>query len=206
MTVSIAAILASGSPRRASILRDAGVVAQVILPALDDADAPTDMRDPCAHVMSLAWFKARLVLGQIAQVQTQLPRWLIAADTMCVQDGRIIGKAASGDEARSMVRCFQGRTHEVVTGVCIVDRSSGARRLFFDSASVHLGELAPAQLDAYVASEDWRGKAGAYNYRDRLDAGWPLRCDGDPETVMGLPSRLVLPIIGAEPARARGRA
>ena len=135
MTVSIAAILASGSPRRASILRDAGVVAQVILPALDDADAPTDMRDPCAHVMSLAWFKARLVLGQIAQVQTQLPRWLIAADTMCVQDGRIIGKAASGDEARSMLRCFQGRTHEVVTGVCIVDRSSGARRLFFDSAS-----------------------------------------------------------------------
>ncbi|MBL9141407.1 MAG: Maf-like protein [Phycisphaerae bacterium] len=211
MTVQPAAILASGSPRRALILQRAGVKAQIVLPALDDADAPTDMRDPCAHVMSLAWFKARLVLGQISQGQvsgdpSKLPRWLIAADTMCVLDGRILGKASDAQELRGMLRSFQGRAHEVVTGVCIVDRTSGGRRLFFDSASVHLGELNAGEVDRYADSNEWQGKAGGYNYQDRLEAGWPLRCDGDPETVMGLPSRLVLPAIGAAPIRPKGTA
>lgn len=91
---------------------------------------------------------------------------------------------------------FDGREHEVITGVCLVDRQSGARRLFFDSAAVTLGEMDPHELERYVASGEWQGKAGGYNYEDRLAAGWPLRCLGDPQTIMGLPMRLVLPAMG----------
>jgi len=198
-----ALILASGSPRRAGILRSRGVEVQVVPPALDDADVPADTRDPCAHVMSLAWFKARLVLSQLPAADSApgraLPRWLVAADTMCVHDGRVLGKPADEAQVRSMLRSFEGREHTVVTGICVVDRSSGARRIFFDSAEVHLGDLAPGHVDAYVASGEWKGKAGGYNFQERVNAGWPLRCDGDPETVMGLPSRLVLPAVGLEP-------
>ncbi len=208
---SPAVILASGSPRRAAILRKAGIEPHVIAPALDDADAPSDQRDPCAHVMGLAWFKARVVLGQIARRAAEgaaddLPNWLVAADTMCFHDGRLIGKPRDEAALRSMIRSFQGRSHDVVTGICLVDRATGVRRLFFDSASVHLGEIAPEDLEAYVASGEWRGKAGGYNFGERLAAGWPLRCEGDPETVMGLPSRLVVPAIGAGPRAWRGGA
>ena len=94
-----------------------------------------------------------------------------------------------------MIESFVGRSHEVVTGMCVLDRASGRRHLVADSAGVALGALGDGDVAAYVASGDWRGKAGGYNYADRLAAGWPLRCDGDPETVMGLPSRLVLPIL-----------
>ncbi len=207
MTVSPTVILASTSARRAEILRRAGVQALVMAPSLDDSDAPLDAKDPCAFVMSLAWFKARLVLGDIAQNESKgarLPRWLVAADTMCVQDGRIIGKPADTQDLRRMLRSFEGRCHDVVTGVCIVDRQSQARHLFFDSAQVQLGTVEEQILQLYAESNQWQGKAGGYNYQDRVDAGWPLSCDGDPETVMGLPSRLVLPIIGVPNARSRG--
>lgn len=171
-----------------------------IVPILDDADAPTAPGNPCAMVMSLAWFKARQVLGQIALEKRgdggALPRWLVAADTMCVQDGRVFGKPADEAEMLKMLRAMQGRMHEVVTGVCIVDRHSGRRQLFFDAAQVHVGGLSAAQLETYRQGDQWRGRAGGYNLQDRIREGWPIRCEGDPETVEGLPSRLVLPAIG----------
>lgn len=199
MTEGMRAILASGSPRRRTMLEAAGVEPVIIVPRLDDADVPLAAQDPCALVMSLAWFKARIVLAQIAanrDVPADLPRWLVAADTVCVQDGRVRGKPTNAEEAHSMLRSFDGREHEVITGVCLVDRQSGARRLFFDSAAVTLGEMDPHELERYVASGEWQGKAGGYNYEDRLAAGWPLRCLGDPQTIMGLPMRLVLPAMG----------
>jgi septum formation protein len=207
MTALQTVILASTSARRARILHDAGVQALVMAPSLDDSDAPLEPKDPCAFVMGLAWFKARLVLGDIAQSQSKganLPRWLVAADTMCVQDGRVIGKPVDAQDLRRMLRSFEGRCHDVVTGVCIVDRHSQARHLFFDSAQVQLGTLQEQAVQQYAESREWQGKAGGYNYQDRVDAGWPLTCDGDPETVMGLPSRLVLPVIGVRNANPRG--
>jgi septum formation protein len=188
------AILASASPRRGAILRAAGVDFLTIVPAIDDADAPADGRDPERYVMSLAWFKARQVLAVARErLGNDGPRWIIAADTMCVHGGEVIGKPSDAAHAERMLRAFGGRMHEVVTGICIVDRADGSRRIFADAARVELGALPEPMLAAHLAAGAWRGKAGGYNYADCVDAGWPLRCDGDPETVMGLPSRLVLP-------------
>jgi septum formation protein len=186
-------ILASGSPRRRAILAEAGVRATVLVPAIDDATAPADGRNPAAYVMSLAWFKARQAMADAQAAFGQSgPRWIVAADTMCVRDGAVIGKPADRAEAEAMIRGFAGRAHSVVTGVCIVDRATGARTIFSDEAHVTLGPLGDAVLATYLAGDGWRGKAGGYNYADRVADGWPLACDGDPETVMGLPSAAVL--------------
>lgn len=190
-------ILASGSPRRREMLAAANVPFVIMIPAIDDADAPMSDRDPEQFVMSLAWFKARQVLADAAaRFAHGGPRWILAADTMCVADGAVIGKPTDALDAERMVRGFVGCTHSVVTGVCVLDRRSGARQIFADTAHVGLGELSEAAITDYATSGAWRGKAGGYNYAERLAAGWPLSCAGDPETVMGLPTRLVLPALG----------
>jgi septum formation protein len=198
-------ILASGSPRRRAILAEAGVPATVLVPAIDDATAPADGRNPAAYVMSLAWFKARQAMADAQAAFGEAgPRWIVAADTMCVRDGEVIGKPADRAEADAMIRGFAGRAHSVVTGVCIVDRATGARTIFSDEAHVTLGALGDAALAAYVAGDGWRGKAGGYNYADRVADGWPLACEGDPETVMGLPSVAVLRALERMRAEAGG--
>jgi len=190
-------ILASGSPRRRELLTAAGVPFIIMVPAIDDADAPADGHDPERFVMSLAWFKARQVLvDAAARFASGGPRWILAADTMCVAGGAVIGKPHDALEAERMVRNFVGDAHDVVTGICVLDRRSGDRRIFADTARVELGELPDAAIADYAASGAWRGKAGGYNYAERLAAGWPLSCAGDPETVMGLPTRLILPALG----------
>lgn len=195
-------ILASGSPRRRSILSAAGVSFEVLVPEIDDARFAPDARDPRRFVMCLAWFKARQVAADAARKwPSGGPRWIVAADTMCVHEGQVIGKPVDPVHAASMLRAFRGRSHEVVTGLCVLDRERGDRSIVADSARVRLGPLADPQVDSYVAGGEWLGKAGGYNYADRVDAGWPLECEGDPETVMGLPSRLLLPMI-----RGGGRA
>lgn len=192
-------ILASGSPRRRMILESAGVDFRVAAPGIDDALVQVPSSDPRRMVMALAWFKARQV-ERSAEPWPRGPRWVLAADTMCFRGAEPVGKPADAEDARAMLEAFAGGSHEVVTGVCLLDRAEGRRHLLADAARVAVGPIGATELEAYVASGEWRGKAGGYNYADRFAAGWPLSCEGDPETVMGLPSRLVLPILGAKGA------
>lgn len=192
MTATPDVVLASSSPRRQAILSAAGVRFEVLPPAIDDAQLPAVTDDPSRLTMGLAWFKARQVLAQLAaRGPSAGPSLVLAADTVCVVDGRIVGKPADASDARAMLLGLEGRSHDVVTGLCIVDRRTGARALRADRATVTLGRLPPGELDRYVGSGAWQGKSGGYNFGERAAAGWPLECAGDPETVMGLPSRLV---------------
>ena len=88
-----------------------------------------------------------------------------------------------------------------MTGICVVDRAAGTRTIRADAAEVSLGMLPDGDIAGYLEGGEWRGKAGGYNYADRVAAGWPLECRGDPETVMGLPSRIVLPLLREAPRR-----
>lgn len=193
MSTSPEVILASASPRRAAILGAAGVDFAAVPPSIDDADLADRPGDPSGFTMSLAWLKARDVVrsGRIPAGA----RWLVAADTLCVRDGAHVGKPADAESARAMIRAFRGRSHDVVTGICVVELASGRRRMVADRARVTLGELGEDAIERHVSSGAWRGKAGGYNFADCVAAGWPLRCEGDPETVVGLPLRLVLPLL-----------
>lgn len=180
------------------MLREAGIDHVVMPPAIDDAVLPERPGDPSEFTMAMALFKA-------AQVEPALERgWVLAADTMAHDGSSLIGKPRDRSHARSMLAGFRGGAHDVWTGVALLQPSTGRRWIFADRARVSLGDLADVALDAYLDTDAWQGKAGAYNYADRLDAGWPLSCEGDPCTVMGLPMRRLAPILarleaGGEP-------
>ncbi len=183
-------VLASVSPRRRELLEREGAVVRVVPPPIDDSGAPFGGGDPETLVASLAWFKAAQVLDH-PEVRSGEPRasWLLAADTVCVIDGRIAGKPATEAEASEMVRSMSDRRHAVFTGACLVDLGAGDRRLFVDRAEVELGPLDERAVREHLSSRRWEGRAGGYNFSEARDAGWPIRCAGDETTVMGLPMR-----------------
>lgn len=179
-------------------MASAGLRFEVVVPAIDDGALPVGGRAPGRVTMALAWFKAsQSVAAAHAKWGSSGPRFVVAADTLCEHEGEPVGKPRDADGALAMLRAFRGRPHRVHTGICILDRAGGARRIFGDSATVGLGAVPDDELERYARSGEWAGKAGGYNYDDRVRAGWPLTCDGDPETVMGLPSRLVVEALRA---------
>lgn len=171
------------------MLREGGVVHVVAPPPIDDAALPERIADPADFTMAMALFKA-------AQVEPAGPGgWVLGADTMAHDGTSLIGKPRDRDHARSMLRSWCGAAHDVWTGVALLQPSTGRRWIFADRARVSLGDLDDAALESYLDSGAWQGKAGAYNYADRIEAGWPLSCEGDPCTVMGLPMRRLAPIL-----------
>jgi septum formation protein len=91
-----------------------------------------------------------------------------------------------------MIKLVRNRSHEVLTGVALLHPASGRRDVYTDRAVVTVGDISDATIAAYVAGDNWRGKSGAYNLQERLDAGWPLRTEGDPGCVTGLPTRSLM--------------
>lgn len=178
--------LASRSPRRRELLHSAGIDFTVVSADVDDGDLCQGCACAAEWVMSLAYLKAAAAWRRRTEIGVT-QGLVLGADTVCVLDGKVIGQPASAEEAGSMIRSFSGRSHEVVTGVCLLDANTGERDLFAVAATVTLGELSGSDIDGYTVTDAWRGKAGGYNYDDRLRAGWPLECEGDPTAVTGLP-------------------
>jgi septum formation protein len=185
--------LASASPRRRHLLEEAGFPFTIRPADLDDGSFVRGQgTTPQAWAMALAWLKARRVASLLDDPAAGV---VLAADTICEVDGEVFGQPRHESDARRMLRAMRGRAHRTITGVCLLDRATGARRLFFDEAVVHVGDLDDETIDTYIAGGEWKGKAGAYNLADRIAAGWPITCEGDPTTVMGLPMRRLEPIL-----------
>lgn len=192
--------LASSSPRRAALLRDAGFDVAEVPPELDDSELSSHCSAtlaPAHWALAMAWLKAACVRSRMLErPPAPMDGILLAADTVCDHDGSMIGKPTDRDDARRILEAFAGRAHQVHTGVCLLDLGSGQRLLFADSTTVTLGPRERLDLDAYLEGDDWAGKAGGYNYADRLAVGWPLDCDGDPTSVMGLPMTRLRRLLG----------
>jgi len=179
--------LASASPRRKLLLAQAGIACEVVPPAVDDATVALGPMTPPQMVTALAHLKARSAAIELTARNPIAGGLVLGADTVCLHRGTIMGQPRDADDARRMLNALQGDSHQVLTGVCLFHLPSGPRWISMDTAIVTLGNLADMQIDTYVASNAWRGKAGAYNYDEQVKAGWPLACEGDPATVMGLP-------------------
>lgn len=176
-------------------MREAGFEPVVLDPGVDDGDLACAGVSPAGLAMALAHFKA--AAGALrADTEGAV---VLAADTFVVKAGAVIGKPADADDADRIIRLLCGGCHEVITGVCLIDRRGRrgrpARTLFVDRARVTVGDVPAEARAAYVAGGGWRGKAGAYNLAERLAEGWPIRVAGDPATVMGLPMRRLTPIL-----------
>ncbi|MHC5004604.1 MAG: Maf family protein [Planctomycetota bacterium] len=185
--------LASGSARRRQLLEEAGVAFQVRRPDVDDGQLRPGGTPPRHWAVAMAYLKGRHVAEQLRRDRER--GLVIAADTICSVDGLVLGQPRTAPEAAEMIHRFRGRDHRTITGVCLIDVPSGRRRLLVDQTIVHVGPIDEAEIDRYVRSGRWQGKAGGYNLDERLAAGWPVEVTGDPTTVTGLPMRRLLPLV-----------
>lgn len=172
-------ILASASPRRAEILRDAGFHFSVLSSAVDETPFPGE--SPQEHVERLAEAKAELAVAR-----TVGPAIIIAADTVVVLEGKVIGKPRSTDDARLMLEQLSGRTHSVITGVTLVRLPDSERRSFVESTLVHFTTLSSEEILRYLATDEPYDKAGAYAIQGRAGR-FVSRVEGCYFNVVGLP-------------------
>jgi len=183
-------ILGSRSPRRAQLLREAGYAFEQQTPPFDDTGHRPLAAPPGDQAIMLATEKARS-LRLVAAPEAVL----LCADTLCVDAaGQTLGKPASRDEARNMIRSFVNRDHIVATGVALSDLTCRLHT-FADAATVRFGAVTDAQIEAYLNTGAWADKAGGYNLFDRQAEGWPITVIGDPTTVVGLPMRRLTPLL-----------
>lgn len=172
------------SPRRREILNALGIDHVAIAP---DVDEVSDGH-PEAVVLENARRKAEVGLARSEQRAVAL-----GADTEVVLDGRVLGKPANEREARAFLEVLSGRAHEVLTGVALLGpRDEGTpERSGVASSSVTFRELDAATLERYLASGEWRGRAGAYAIQG-LGSILIARLEGDFSNVVGLPVPLLL--------------
>ena len=175
-------ILASASPRRAELLRAARIQFDAVSANVDESVFPGE--SPQQHVSRLAEAKARTVLPRADG------RPVIAADTIVVVEGTILGKPADAADARGMLRLLSGRSHEVVTGVCLIwgvnGRGEEAVISEVAATTVEFAPLDEAEIDWYIASGEPADKAGAYAIQG-LASRFVTRIDGSYSNVVGLP-------------------
>ena len=172
-------ILASASPRRAEVLRDAGYHFTVLSSAIDETPYPDE--SPQDLVLRLAQTKADLAAARAVG-----PAILIAADTEVVLDGHIFGKPNSSDDARSMLEKLSGRLHTVLTGVALIRLPDVERRSFVESTVVHFAPLSDEEISRYLATGEPHDKAGAYAIQGYA-ARYIPRIEGCYFNVVGLP-------------------
>ena len=186
-------MLASASPRRVALLEECGFAPEVEPADVDDASIRLGSVRAADAASALAHFKVRRV-EHVRRARGAEPRWILAADTVCIRDLEILGKPGDRLEAAAMIRSFERRRHGVVTGWCLV-APSGRRWIGRDEASIEFGTIDPAELERFLDLGLWNGKAGGYNLPEVVSRGWPVRCEGDPQTVVGLPARRLAPFL-----------
>ena len=189
-------ILASASPRRAELLRAAGIECDVIPADIDERVLPSETPD--AYVRRVAEAKAHALVGRVEG------RVVLAADTTVVIDNEMLGKPLDDQDAKRMLRLLSGRCHEVITGVTVLVRTE--MMTMVASTSVEFAELTDDEIDWYVATGEPRDKAGAYaiqGYASRF----VTRVNGSYSNVVGLPIGLVYEMLRATtPCTCRGTA
>ncbi|MDQ2869710.1 MAG: Maf family protein [Acidobacteriota bacterium] len=192
--MSSSLILASSSPRRAQILNEMGIPFIVDLPSVVETLLPKEHAEAAA--VRLARAKAAEVSGRRAG------EWVLAADTLVVLDDDILGKPAGDLEAADMLRRLSGRTHRVVTGVCL-RRGPGEEIHERAWSSVTFAELSDQEIAWYVATGEPRDKAGAYGVQG-LGARFVIGIEGSYTNVMGLPAAVVYRLMKASRDSALG--
>ena len=174
-------VLASASPRRRELLAGLGLTPLVRPVDVDETPLPGEPARDC--VLRLARAKAAAVVGPGELV--------LAADTLVVLDGEILGKPAGDEEARAMLGRLAGRDHLVMTGVAVRDGDGGREAAALETTRVSIAPLDGRRIGAYVATGEPMDKAGAYAIQG-LGAVFVDRIDGNYTNVVGLPLPLTL--------------
>lgn len=186
-------ILASASPRRLDLLAQIGVVPDAVIPA-DINEDPLDGELPRGHALRLAQEKAMTISAR------RPGDIILAADTVVGVGRRILPKTETEDEARACLSLMSGRGHRVFTGVALVNSGMNLNYRVVETR-LRMKRLSAPEVDTYIATGEWQGKAGGYGIQGYADA-FISRITGSYSNVVGLPlfeTRNLLMSVGIAP-------
>lgn len=190
--------LASKSPQRKALLESLGLDFQIVVPDYHEEDLPHEL--PAERVERHSRGKAFSVLGRLEEFSSGRP--VLGVDTIVVFGGKATGKAGSEEEARILLKKMSGRTHLVYSGVTLLTTGSGPGERDVQTAhavtEVKFSTIPEEEIFAYVATGEWRQRAGAYAIQGRASA-YVESIKGDYSNVVGLPVPLLVEML-----RARG--
>lgn len=188
-------VLASGSPRRLALLNQAGIEPDALRPAEVD-ETPKRGELPRACATRLARAKAEAALAALKHDDNLRGAFLIAADTVVAVGRRILPKAELADEASQCLRLLSGRNHRVYTAVCMVTPNESFRQRLVETR-VRFRRLTEEDIRGYVASDEWRGKAGGYAVQG-IAGSFVVKMVGSYTNVVGLPLYETVALLGGE--------
>lgn len=171
-------ILASASPRRRDLLAQIGITPDQIIPA-DIDETPQAKELPLQYVRRMADEKAAAVAGKHPN------DIVLAADTIVMVGRRILGKPEDAKDAARMLKIMSGRRHSVCTAVCVMAPNAKPKSRVVET-TVHFKRLSEVEINAYLASGEWEGKAGAYAIQGRAEA-FVKGINGNYSNIVGLP-------------------
>jgi septum formation protein len=175
-------ILASASPRRSEILRNAGLQFEIRKTDVDESRLADEV--PGDYVRRLALSKSLSAAAEYRELDNEA--LFLGADTVVVVDAEILGKPASQDDARSMLHRLSGRVHEVHTGLALLRTPGAERRVVEEITRVHFVSLSEQEIESYIATGEPFDKAGAYAIQG-IGGRYVTRIEGCYFNVMGLP-------------------
>src|SRR5256885_2682359 len=177
-------VLASGSPRRVTLVNQAGIEPDALRPAeLDETPKKGELPRACANRLARA--KAEAALAGVRVDEELKGAFILGADTVVAVGRRILPKAELLDEAAQCLRLLSGRNHRVHTAVCLVTPNEAFRQRLVET-KVRFKRLSDEDVEAYLASGEWRGKAGGYAAQG-IAGGFMVKIVGSYSNIVGLP-------------------
>ena len=188
-------VLASGSPRRLALLAQVGITPDALRPASID-ETPRRGEMPRTLVSRLARAKAEAARDHIADDDDLAGAVVLAADTVVAVGSRILGKPEVVEQAIASLELLSGRAHKVFTGLCVISPDDRVRVRIVDTR-IRFKRLSRQEMEAYVASREWRGKAGGYAIQG-LAGCFVQKIIGSYTNVVGLPLAETVGMLGPE--------
>jgi septum formation protein len=174
-------ILASASPRRAKLLADAGYQFEVHPAEIDEQQITAPSPSELAQRLAIA--KAQVIADKYSD------DLVLAADTVVCLGEQVMGKPADAAHARKMLELLSGTTQIIITGICLMRTSTELQQTNRVMSAVRMDDLTPEQIDRYIASGDWEGKAGGYGIQDHDP--FVKRLSGSHTNIVGMPMETV---------------
>ncbi|MGZ8329434.1 MAG: Maf-like protein [Rhodoplanes sp.] len=188
-------VLASGLPRRLTLINQAGIEPDALRPAdVDEVPKKGELPRACANRLARA--KAEVALAVVRDDPDLQGAFILAADTVVAVGRRILPKAELLDEAAQCLRLLSGRNHRVYTAICLVTPKEGFRQRLVETR-VRFKRLSPDDIEAYLASGEWRGKAGGYAAQG-LAGTFIVKIVGSYSSVVGLPLYETMTMLAGE--------
>ena len=188
-------ILASKSIDRSEIFKRAGIPFEIFVTNINEDKFKTKFSNAVELVKELA--KAKMLFTQNELEKKNMDAIIIAADTIVVLRGEIIGKAYNEEEAFKILKKLVGKSHKLITGIAITEIQNPKTIIESDTTIVEFLQLSDEEIWQYIKSNEWKGRAGAYSIRDKASL-FIRKINGSSSNVIGLPMHKIYEILRTE--------